>query len=518
VTKSDRAGDPKAGSVPMQSLRDLLEAGRDDDVALLLPEKGEHVTYGQLVSSVDRLVAELRDLGVGRGDCVALVLPNGADFVHWILAMLRLGVAAAPLNPAYTAHEYSFYLDDLEPKLLMLPAGRFEAAREAAPVGVRVVDLEMGAWRSEGDKRSRTMNESSTAEATGDDIALLLHTSGTTSRPKQVPLLHRNVSASVRAIVNHYGLGASDVSYCVMPLFHVHGLVACLFAALAAGGSVVVPERVSPRGFWESLQRDGVTWFSAAPTLHQMLLDKRPSSGSAPTRNSLRFVRSCSSALPRQLSERMESEFEAPILQAYGMTEGSHQIASNPLPPRLRLAHSVGIPTGTEITTLGADGRLLPAGQAGEVMVRGPNVMPGYRNNPEANTVAFVDGWLRTGDRGVVDEQGYLHLEGRIKELIIRGGENISPLEVEEIVLLHPAISEAVCFAVPDAKYGESVGAAVVSIEPVTEQEIIRHCEEYLAAFKVPTRVVFVESIPRTATGKPRRSEMAARYREANAD
>jgi acyl-CoA synthetase (AMP-forming)/AMP-acid ligase II len=518
--RRDTSGSSSRGSSSVETLSGLLEAGRSDDVALVSAESSRSITFGQLRDRVNSLAGSLRAAGVGRGDRVALVVSNGPDFIQCVLAVAHLGAAAAPLNPAYTSTEHAFYLRDLDPQLLLLPQAQFKAAREAATPELHVADLasdeKQGVFiDSIG---AKAPNSRPSEQAARDDHALLLHTSGTTSRPKLVPLLHRSLVASVNAILHHYELSNEDVTYCVMPLFHVHGLLASVLAPLAAGGRVIVPNRLSASGFWESVARDRITWFSAAPTLHQMLLDKRPIDAPLPRELEVRFVRSCSSALSSKLFARMEDEFEAPVLEAYGMTEASHQIASNPLPPKPRFAQSVGVPTGSEVVILAADGSALGTDQAGEVAIRGPSVMPGYLGNPEANAEAFHDGWFKTGDRGSIDGRGYLRLEGRIKELIIRGGENISPIEVEDVLLRHPAVAQAICFAVPDSKYGESVGVGVVLRARVQPEELLRHCREYLAPHKIPTLLRFIDDIPRTATGKPRRHEAASLLVEEERD
>jgi oxalate---CoA ligase len=337
-----------------------------------------------------------------------------------------------------------------------------------------------------------------------DDVALVLHTSGTTSRPKQVPLRQANIMASAGRIAAHYRLGRDDISFCVMPLFHIHGLVASTFAALRGGGAVITPRRFTPHRFWHQAREHGATWLSAGPTLHQMILDRADEAGPPET---LRFVRSCSSALSAAVAARAEREYRAPILEAYGMTEASHQMSSNPLPPGARPVGSVGVPTGTQIRIAGQNGEFLPEGAAGEVVVRGPGVMSGYANNPSATAEAFFGDWLRTGDRGVLRD-GYLYLEGRIKEMIIRGGENIAPAEIEQVLLSHPAVEDAVCFGIPDEKYGELVGAAVSLRAPAERDSLIEYCRERLAPFKVPVRID-VLPIPRTATGKVQRRKVA---------
>jgi acyl-CoA synthetase (AMP-forming)/AMP-acid ligase II len=497
------------------TLASLLEAGAPGARAFVTAESGEALTYEQLRTVVDELAASLASLGVGRASKVALVLPDGPQFVRLLLAVTSLGATAAPLNPAYKRDEYEFYLGDLAPELLLLPAGELQAARQAAGGAVQIVDVvEDGeivllrggepVGRGEVPERARP-----------DDAALLLHTSGTTSRPKQVPLQQRNLVASARTIASFYELRPTDVSYCAMPLFHVHGLVASTFGALTAGGTVVVPRRFAPRAFWPQLRTHGVTWFSAGPTLHQMILERVDDDG-APA--SLRFTRSCSSALSPALMARAEAAYGVPMLEAYGMTEASHQMASNPLPPAERKPGSVGIATGVEIRIVDGEGRSQPAGSSGEVAIRGAGVTSGYLANPEANAASFFgDGWFRTGDRGSLDEQGYLRLEGRLKEMILRGGENISPYEIEEVLLSHASVTDAICFGIDDEKYGERVGAAVTIGAEVGERELIDHCRERLAAFKVPEIVYVLDSIPRTPTGKVQRKRVGESLTQTSA-
>jgi acyl-CoA synthetase (AMP-forming)/AMP-acid ligase II len=482
---------PRAGD----TLRELLR-GDDGAAALVHADDGVRVSYGRLADDIDVAARALSGSGVRRGDCVAMVVPDGPVMVRVLLAVTALGAAAAPLNPAYTRDELRFYLDDLAPAALIVPAGEVAAAREAAGPAVRVVETSNGTFAG------RRVPGYEPAKA--DDVALLLHTSGTTSRPKQVPLLHRNLTASARSIAEFYALGPDDVSYCMMPLFHVHGLVASAFAAFAAGGSVIVPRRFLPRRMWRQISEFGATWLSAGPTLHAMALDRRGRM-SAPA--SLRFARSCSSALSPALLERCEDEYGVPMLEAYGMTEASHQMTSNPLPPAARVVGSVGISAGAEIRILDERGR---DAEVGEVAIQGPGVMSGYLANADANAAAFVDGWFRTGDRGRIRD-GYLHLEGRIKELIIRGGENISPGEIEDALRSHFAVVDAVAFGIESEKYGEEVGAAVALRETVEVVALRDHCRERLAAYKVPVRIFVLPEIPRTPTGKLQRRRIAER-------
>ncbi len=480
----------------------LFEGG--GAAALVCPDDGSRLAFDALADSVQSLAGSLAALGVGRGDRVALALPNGPEIVQLLLAVTALGASAAPLNPAYTSDELAFYLSDLGPRLLLLPENPGAAARHVAE-GTEIVDVVFGPRPAIPLLRSaRGRARSSRFEpAEAEDVALLLHTSGTTSRPKQVPLLQRNLVASARSIARHYRLSPEDVSYVAMPLFHVHGLVASTLATLLAGGTVVCPRRLAPGRFWGHLEEYGVSWVSASPTVHRMLLERR---GRTPAR--LRFARSCSSALAPDLLGRCEEAYGAPMLEAYGMTEASHEMAANPLPPGERRPGTVGIPTGAEIRIVDGTWADAEPGQAGEVAVAGPGVTLGYVGNPEANRESFREGWFRTGDQGVL-EGGYLRLVGRIKELIIRGGENISPAEVEEALLAHPAVRDAACFGIPDEKYGEQIVAAVSLSGEADERGLTDHCRERLTAVKVPFVIHILDEIPRTPTGKLQRRRVA---------
>jgi oxalate---CoA ligase len=500
-------GTSRASDEPLSA---LLAGGEPARPAFVVPDGGQVLTYAQVAAVIEALARRLAGAGVRRGDRVALTLPNGPDFVLLLLAITALGAAAAPLNPAYTLAEFDFFLTDIAPRMFLIPASRPAAAADAA-AGTQTPLLTVGPAADGGPPelldaagaacRPRRSFEGGDPE----DVAVVLHTSGTTSRPKQVPLRQRNLMASVRTIAAHYRLGPADVSFCVMPLFHIHGLVASAFAALSTGGTVIAPRRLSAHRFWPQAREHGATWLSAGPTLHQMILDRADEAGPPAA---LRFVRSCSSALSPALLERAEASYRVPMLEAYGMTEASHQMTSNPLPPAARVPGSVGLPTGTDIGVIDADGALLPEGGPGEVVIRGPGVMTGYANNPAANAEAFTRGWFRTGDRGVL-QGGYLTLHGRIKEMIIRGGENIAPAEIEQVLVSHPAVRDAVCFGIEDDKYGELVAAAVTLDRDAEPRELIDHCRERLAAFKVPARIDVVAEIPRTSTGKLQRRRVA---------
>jgi acyl-CoA synthetase (AMP-forming)/AMP-acid ligase II len=489
-------------------LFDLIQSASDKHTAIAIPGTDIRVSYGSLRTQVEALADALAAAGVSRGDRVGIALPNGLPAVVCFLAASVAGTAA-PLNPAYTEEEFRFYLNDTGARTLIVPPEGADAARNAAGDRIRVLTVDADpagivGLSSGGGRRS-------IAAPSKDDVALVLHTSGSTGRPKRVPLTHANLSISARNIAKWYKLGPDDVSMCVMPLFHVHGLVASMLATLATGGTLVVPPRFNPLSFWRIARDHGVTWFSAVPTLHQLLLARR-GAGRPAGSETLRFIRSCSASLPPRVMHEMEESFGAPVLEAYGMTEAAHQIASNPLPPAEHRAGSVGCGADVSVGIMDDEGTLLPVGQRGEVVIKGPNVITGYENNPDANVQSFFDGWFRTGDEGFLDRDGYLTLVARIKELINRGGEKFAPREIDEVLLTHPAVAEAVTFGVPHATWGEEVAAAVVLRGAATEEELISYCRERLADFKSPKRIHITENIPRTATGKIQRRMVAEVY------
>jgi acyl-CoA synthetase (AMP-forming)/AMP-acid ligase II len=485
---------------------DMLDQGAPEAPAVIVPG-GPSLSYRLLSEEVERAATALAAMGVRREDSVGLVFENGPEAIVAFLAAAA-AARAAPLNPAYTEAEFGFYLTDVGARVLLVRPGGAEAARRALPDGGVVVEAAVGAdGRLRLDAQGAPSPDGAAAPAPdGDDVALVLHTSGTTGRPKQVPLRHRHLAASVRNIAAAYQLGPDDVALCMMPLFHVHGLLASTLSTLSSGGTVVVPAPFNPFTFWQVVQDHRPTWWSAVPTMHRMVLS-RARQDPRPGGDALRFVRSCSSPLAPELMAELEDRLGVPVLEAYGMTEACHQIASNLPPPAGRRPGTVGVGTGVEVGVLDQDGAVRPKG-VGEVVVRGPNVIDGYAGDPAVNAGAFVDGWFRTGDQGELAGDGYLTLVGRIKEMINRGGEKVSPREVDEVLLRHPAVAEAVTFGVPHARLGEDVAAAVVLRTAATEQELLDHCRARLAAFKVPAVLHLVDQIPRTATGKVQRRKV----------
>jgi acyl-CoA synthetase (AMP-forming)/AMP-acid ligase II len=496
------------------TLDDLLEAGVSEQCALAVPG-GRALNYASLRVAARSIGVALVERGVAAGDKVAAAFVNSPEIIAAFFGTAGARATFAPLNGAYTEEEFAFYLEDIAPALLLLAPGSVPSARAAAAkLQIRVADVTLdmrGIPIVDGGAIAQTHDRI----ACDDDVALFLHTSGTTSRPKGVPLTHANLTASAGNIARWYELGAADVSYCVMPLFHVHGLVFSTLAVLGAGGSVVVPEKFSAGAFWPTVAQYGVTVASAVPTILRTLLLRAESDGAPlPGEHPLRFIRSSSSPLPASEMQRLEARFGVPVIEAYSMTEAAHQMCANPL-RGARRPGSVGIGAFVDVTILDADGNELEPGDVGEVCVRGANVTRGYHNNAAANAAAFTNGWFRTGDYGTRDADGYVTLVGRLKELINRGGEKISPVEVDDALMAHPGVKEAVSFAVPDEKYGEAVAAALVLHAGTAVDDVLAFARGRLAAFKIPTITHVVSEIPRTATGKVQRRIVAAAFAPA---
>jgi acyl-CoA synthetase (AMP-forming)/AMP-acid ligase II len=488
------------------SLAELLADPGSPAPAIISTSPLVVASYKALAEQIERLSGQLRNAGLNPGECVAIVLPNSLEFLVVLLALTHAKLVAAPLSPADKPDEIRFFIEDAQARAVVAEGANVAVREATAGLGLPI-------WQPRADSRGVVeLPELPTASRTSidapgpDDVALFLYTSGTTGRPKCVPLTHANLLWSSRNIAAHYALTSADCSLVVLPLFHGHGLIGATLSTLASGGSVVVPPRFSASEFWKQFREHRATWYSAVPTVHQVLLARADSDG-AP-HSGPRFIRSCSAPLPSTILTKLEDRFGAPVVEAYGMTEASHQVATNPMPPLPRKPGSVGI--GAGISVIDKMGRHLVANTPGEVVVRGPNVMSGYRNNPEANAAAFIDGWFRTGDIGVIDSDGYLALTGRIKDLINRGGEKISPAEVEAVLLEHPAVAEAAVFGVPDAKYGEEVSAAVVLRAAASAQQLQAYCRTRLADYKVPKLIHMVSAIPKNAMGKVQRSNLAA--------
>lgn len=496
------------------TIEQALRRGADQAPAIGAPEQ-QPMSFAALRELVAATVARLNTLGIGRNDRVAIVCPNGPRAATSFLA-IGAGATTAPLNPAYRADEFEFYLTDLNAKALVIEAG-FDspAIGVAQKLGVPIVDMVPQPGPAGGFTLEPRGAIAKGAVAGGfsqpDDIALVLHTSGTTSRPKIVPLSSANVCATARHIGVTLRLTPDDRCLNIMPLFHIHGLMAATLSSLAAGASVHCTPGFNALKFFAWFDEVKPTWYTAVPTMHQAILLRAGRNQESIARSKLRFIRSSSSSLPPTVLAELEATFRCPVIEAYGMTEAAHQMTSNPLPPSVHKPGSVGLAAGPEVSIMDEAGNLLPRGEIGEVVIRGPNVTRGYDNNPKANAAAFTNGWFRTGDQGVIDAEGYLSLTGRLKELINRGGEKISPREVDEILLDNPAVEQALTFALPHEMLGEDVAAAVVLREgkEASERELRDFCAQRLADFKVPRKIVFLKEIPKGATGKLQRIGLA---------
>jgi oxalate---CoA ligase len=494
----------------------LLAAGASEARVVGAPGKSP-LSFQALRDLSARVGATLNEAGIGHNDRVAIVLPNGPEAATCFLTVAS-HATAAPLNPAFKAEEFKFYLADLNARAVVVMNGVDTPVRQAAAdQEIPLLELKpdpsvAGSFVLQPPRSMRASPRSAEA-ARHDHIALVLHTSGTTARPKIVPLTHANLTASARNIGRTLALTADDVCLNIMPLFHIHGLIAAVLSSVAAGGSVICTPGLSGFRFFSWIREVRPTWYTAVPTMHQALLELAPRFKEDLAAAPLRFIRSSSASLPPPVMEALEAAFGVPVIEAYGMTEAAHQMASNPLPPAQRHAGSVGLSAGPDIAILGTDGSFLPSGAVGEVVIRGDNVTSGYDAAPEINRGAFHNGWFRTGDQGVLDELGYLRLTGRLKEIINRAGEKVAPLEIDNVLMAHPAVQQVVTFAMPSRLFGEDVAAAVVLHDGAEADETMlrQHVAQKLAAFKVPRKIVFLTEIPKGPTGKLQRVGLAER-------
>jgi acyl-CoA synthetase (AMP-forming)/AMP-acid ligase II len=500
------ASDERGGieAMPFVSLKDLLhDSARRFGDAIAIADDAIAISYRELESLAELLATELRKRGVGRSDAVAIASDSSVELALALFAVTTSGAAAVLVDPALTTSERAARCRSARAKALLVPdrlRDRFED--DASPIWTLSLERTSAGLRPAVHSSAARTDE----VASAGDATLLLFTTGTTSTPKIVPLTASNLSASVDGICATYALSPSDATLLVMPMFHGHGLIAGVLATLASGGSVRLPRarRFSASTFWQEMIDAHATWYTAVPTIHQVLLARAAREYPRDDAPKLRFIRSCSAPLADKVLVDLETTFGAPVLQAYGMTETAHQATSNPLPVKgPHKVGSVGLGSGVEVRIA-----------SGEVCVRGAAVTSGYLNAPAANAASFVDGWFRTGDLGELDADGYLFLKGRLKEIINRGGEKISPSAIDDALLSNPKVEDALTFGVPDAKYGEEVAAAIV-LKPgqsATAQELTQYSLDRLSAFEIPKRFYFVSDLPRTAKGSGDRQKLAAMF------
>ena len=414
------------------------------------------MTYGDLAVQAEYVRNVLDGAGIGRNDRVITVIPNGPEMVA-LFAGVTGCAAAAPLNPALTAGEFEALLIDLEAKTMIVEADRDTPAVTAAEkLGLSTIELAADLDAPAGTFRltGTPTGEGPHSRTAIGDVALVLYTSGTTSRPKIVPLTHENLMAAANNFTDWYKLEPADRNHSFMPYFHLQGILGGMLTSLASGGSIVSGRGFDGDSFFELLDEFGPNWYTGGPTYHQAILSRAHRHRDTIARRPLRFIRSSSAPLAPQVMLELEHLFGVPVLEGFGLTETCMHSLSNPLPPAIRKPGSVGLSAGTEVSVIDETGRDVAPGASGEVVLRGPTVMAGYVNNPEANEAAFINGWFRTGDQGHFDEDGYLVLTGRFKELINRGGEKISPIEIDHVLLDHPDVVQAVSFSVPPSNLG----------------------------------------------------------------
>ena len=518
VTMQKQVFPDRRPSTPFSSLPQLLEhqANRFPDAPAILAPGRASLTYGRLYQHILETGRALRAMGIGRHDRVAVVLPNGPEMATAILAVAT-HASCVPMNPAYQAEELDRYFSDLRPRALITPAGSDAPARRAAlSRDVRVIELASeadaaaGLFTLMGERVGAPLQDT----VSPTDVAVLLLTSGTTGSPKIVPQTHANICASGCSSVAAWALRETDRCINMLPLFHGHGLHNTLTASLAGGASVVCTAGCDVTSFFAWLTAFQPTWYSAVPTIHQAIVAHARQVRERAADCRLRFVRSGSAPLPAQALRDLESTFEAPVIEYYAMTETtSTPIACNPLPPARRKQASAGMPVSLDVAIMDERGDLLPGGQTGQIVVRGAGVMPGYDADPMATKAAFAGDWFKTGDLGYFDDDGYLFLAGRVREMINRGGEKIAPQEIDELLREHPAVAEAVTFAVPHATLGEDVASAIV-LRPdaaATPKDIRQFAIGRIADFKVPRQVIIVMEIPKGPTGKVQRIGLAAK-------
>ena len=491
------------------TISEILEVGASDSIALTAPKRLP-LSYSGLRIHCKKIGRQLASQGLINKSRVAIVMPNGPEMATAFLAVASY-MSAAPLNPSYKESEYEFYLKDLKPALVIVTENSENPVIGAAErLSIPVVEAKVMEGSPAG-VFELFENEKNLSPSTADMEALVLHTSGTTSRPKVVPLLQRNIAVSVQNIASSIELISADHCLNITPLFHIHGLIAVLATSVSKGASVCCLPGFNALSFLDVAAEEKISWFSGVPTMHQALLLRAKRNVQKCKDLKLRLIRSSSASLPPTVFEELNEIFACPIVEAYGMTEAAHQMTSNPLGANMQKAGFVGIVTSPAVCVMDQQGVQKQTGEEGEVCIKGDNVTPGYENNPEANLASFTDGWFRTGDQGLIDEDGYLKITGRLKEIINRGGEKISPLEVDNVLMDHPAVQQVVTFAVKDKMLGEEVGAAVVleNDAEMTKSGLLEYASKKLAKFKIPKHICFVDEIPKGSTGKLQRIGLA---------
>ena len=495
------------------TLNELILKINENNIFIKSPDESD-ITYGELISYMKDTYSKLSSIKINKEDKVAIFLGNGSSMACTFIA-IAANFTSCPLNPSYTKEEFKFYYDDLSVKAVIIEENKSIEARAAAKeLNIEVINLKR---KTEFNTITLDINtdiknkKEYLSETSQEDIAMVLHTSGTTSRPKMVPLSQKNLLASARNISKTLNLNENDKCLNIMPMFHIHGLIAAILAPIYKSGTIITPSGFDALKFFRWLNDFKPTWYTAVPTMHQAILARAPRNIDIIKNNQLKFIRSSSASLPATVMEKLENTFNTCVIESYGMTEATHQMTSNPLPPNKRKAGSVGLAAGPEVALL-LDDKILHnikenQNITGQIIIKGENVTEGYINNPEANSESYIDGWFLTGDEGVFDNDGYLKITGRLKEIINRGGEKISPKEIDEILMEHKSVQQAVAFSVPHEKLGEDLYAAVIITEnqEISENNLKEYCQQRLTQFKIPRKILIVKEIPKGATGKLQR-------------
>ncbi len=475
----------------------------------IISEEKKDLKIKALMELIKKNKKTLLDLNVQSNDVIAIVIDNGVQFVSSFFSIINSCVIA-PLNPSYSETEYEFYYSDLKPKALVTDKGKEHPALIIAKKKkIKILDVKENIFINYN--RTAIKKKVKYKKPCLNDTAIILHTSGTTSKPKMVALSHANLLNSCKNISNTLKLKKIDKNIILMPSFHIHGIVASILAPLYVGSKIVTLSKFNALSFYKFLDFHKPTWFTAVPTMLQGILDRAKNNNYIIKNSKLRFIRSSSASLPVNILKKLEQTFKVPVIESYGMTEASHQMTSNLLPPFKRKPGSVGISKEVKVKIIDSSFKSLKNGKIGEVVIKGKNVLKGYIANKSINDKAFINGWFRTGDLGYFDRDNYLYITGRIKEIINRGGEKISPKEVDDVFILHPKIAKVITFSLKHEKLGEDIAAAVVLKENLkcTTSELKNFVKNKLAPFKIPRKIFFLKNIPVGATGKIQRIGLA---------
>ncbi len=493
---------------PLLNLRDFLKERVELFGPKIFLRQGEvSLTYKEFDSITDQMAAALQTLGLKKGEHVAVLFPNSLDTLLAYFSIIKAGGTVIPINPVYTPREMTFILTNSEAKILLTAASFREKISQIRP---QIPFLSQIIYKEENEasifsvlkKWASSPAALKSIELTPDDKAIIFYTSGTLGQPKGVILTHGNFSFSGPNIARAYGLGENDITIAVLPLVHVFAVASPVFGSLSSGGTVVIMERFEAEKVLQAIEYYGVTWFPGVPTMFNYLYHAYEKVGA--NINSLRMGLSGGASLSVELLKNWEKRFGAFILEVYGLTESTGLVTANPVQGK-RKAGSIGVTVPHVQTRLvDKEGQEVKQGEVGELIFKGPNATKGYWKIPELTATTIRDGWVFTGDLAKQDEEGYFYIVGRKKELIITGGYNVYPREIEEVLYTHPAIYEAAVIGIPDEVKGE-VPKAFISLHPgqsLSEKEVIEFCKKYLAPYKVPKQVEIRKELPKSSTGK----------------